>query len=187
MKLWTVLPVMPARPRSVPDREQLGLADPFASCDVCGDDITPTRMKSHRKTNSVCRFLADTAEVRTFWGLGYRDPYLVQNDGVPLTGPRSTAASPGAIACTSSGFVSGPPSLSPKLHRSRHQSTTSRRSARLGGAGRDLLGQVDHRNNGTERSRAPRDCSSCISRVVTLNGQVPSSGRSGEAVDEPQL
>lgn len=65
--------------------QQLGLTDHLASCDVCGDDITPKRMKNHRKTNSVCRFLADTAEVRTFWGLGYRDPYLVQSDGVPIT------------------------------------------------------------------------------------------------------
>jgi len=42
-------------------------------------------MNSHRKSNSVCRFLADTAEVRTFWKLGYRDPYLVRDEGVALT------------------------------------------------------------------------------------------------------
>jgi hypothetical protein len=65
--------------------QQLGLVDRFASCTICGDDITPNRMKNHHKTNSVCRFLADTAEVRTFWKLGYRDPYVLQGDGVPIT------------------------------------------------------------------------------------------------------
>jgi hypothetical protein len=65
--------------------QQLGLVDRFASCTICGDDITPNRMKNHHKTNSVCRFLADTAEVRTFWKLGYRDPYLLQGDGIPIT------------------------------------------------------------------------------------------------------
>ncbi|MCC7077180.1 MAG: hypothetical protein IT198_08650, partial [Acidimicrobiia bacterium] len=65
--------------------QQLGLVDRFASCTICGDDITPNRMKNHHKTNSVCRFLADTAEVRTLWNLGYRDPYLVRGDGVPIT------------------------------------------------------------------------------------------------------
>lgn len=33
----------------------------------------------------MCRFLADTAEVRTFWKLGYRDPYRVRDQGVPIT------------------------------------------------------------------------------------------------------
>lgn len=65
--------------------QRLGLVDRFASCAVCGDDIAPNRMKNHQKTNSVCRFLADTAEVRSFWGLGYRDPYLVQDEGIPIT------------------------------------------------------------------------------------------------------
>jgi len=65
--------------------KQLGLVDHFASCAICGDDITPNRMKAHHKVNSVCRFLSDTAEVRTFWKLGYRDPYVLQNDGVPIT------------------------------------------------------------------------------------------------------
>ena len=65
--------------------QQLGLVDHFASCTICSDDITPNRMKYHQQTNSVCRFLADTAEVRTFWKLGYRDPYLVRGDGVPIT------------------------------------------------------------------------------------------------------
>lgn len=65
--------------------QRLGLVDRFASCAVCGDDITPNRMKNHQKTNSVCRFLADTAEVRSFWDLGYRDPYLVRAEGIPIT------------------------------------------------------------------------------------------------------
>ena len=65
--------------------QQLGIVDHFASCTLCGDDITPNRMKAHHKTNSVCRFLSDTAEVRTFWKLGYRDPYVLQDDGVPIT------------------------------------------------------------------------------------------------------
>jgi hypothetical protein len=65
--------------------ERLGLVDHFATCTICGDDITPRRMTNHHKANSVCRFLADTAEVRTFWNLGYRDPFLLQGDGVPTT------------------------------------------------------------------------------------------------------
>lgn len=65
--------------------QQLGLVDRFASCTICGDDITPSRMKNHQKTNSVCRFLADTVGVRTFWKLGYRDPYLLQGNGIPIT------------------------------------------------------------------------------------------------------
>lgn len=65
--------------------EQLGLVDHFASCAICGDDITPNRMKAHHKTNSVCRYLSDTAEVRTFWKLGYRDPYVLRDEGVPIT------------------------------------------------------------------------------------------------------
>ena len=65
--------------------QRLELVDRFASCAVCGDDITAKRMKNHQKTNSVCRFLADTAEVRTFWDLGYRDPYLVRAEGIPIT------------------------------------------------------------------------------------------------------
>lgn len=29
--------------------------------------------------------LSDTAEVNTFWNLGYSDPYVLQDDGVPIT------------------------------------------------------------------------------------------------------
>lgn len=65
--------------------QTLDLADHFVHCDICGDDITPRYLKNHRRTNSVCRFLADTAEVRTFWKLGYRDPYLLRGQGVPIT------------------------------------------------------------------------------------------------------
>lgn len=65
--------------------KQLGLVDHFTSCATCGDDITPNRMKAHHRTNSVCRFLSDTAEVNTFWNLGYSDPYVLQDDGVPIT------------------------------------------------------------------------------------------------------
>ena len=35
--------------------------------------------------SSLCRFLSDTAEVRTFWDLGYRDPFSLRADGVPTT------------------------------------------------------------------------------------------------------
>lgn len=65
--------------------EELDLVDYLVGCDVCGDDVKPRGLKTHRRSNSVCRFLADTAEVRTFWGLGYRDPYILQADGVPTT------------------------------------------------------------------------------------------------------
>lgn len=65
--------------------QQLGLTGHLVQCDICGDDITPRHLANHRRTNSVCRFLADTAEVHTFWNLGYRDPYSIRNDGVPIT------------------------------------------------------------------------------------------------------
>ncbi len=64
---------------------RLGLADHFVCCDICGNDTTPRGQAIHRRTNSVCRFLADTAEVHTFWDLGYRDPYSVRDQGVPIT------------------------------------------------------------------------------------------------------
>lgn len=65
--------------------QALGLADQFVRCDICGDDITPRGLRGHQRSNSVCRFLADTAEVRTFWSLGYRDPYRLRDRGVPIT------------------------------------------------------------------------------------------------------
>lgn len=65
--------------------QQLGLAGHFVRCDICGDDVTERRLANHRRANSVCRFLADSAEVRTFWNLGYRDPYCVREQGVPIT------------------------------------------------------------------------------------------------------
>lgn len=64
---------------------QVGLAGHFVQCDICSDDITPRRLAGHRRTNSVCRFLADTAEVHAFWILGYRDPYSIRGYGVPTT------------------------------------------------------------------------------------------------------
>jgi hypothetical protein len=63
--------------------EELGLVDYLVGCATCGDDVKPRGLKAHRRSNSVCRFLADTAEVRTFWSLGYRDPYVLQADAVP--------------------------------------------------------------------------------------------------------
>jgi hypothetical protein len=65
--------------------QQLGLAGHFVRCDICGDDVTAKRLANHRRINSVCRFLAEIAEVRRFWSLGYRDPYHVREQGVPIT------------------------------------------------------------------------------------------------------
>lgn len=65
--------------------QRLGLADHLVRCDVCGDDLTRRGLANHKRTNSVCRFLSDTAEVRTFWDLGYRDPFSVREQGVPIT------------------------------------------------------------------------------------------------------
>lgn len=65
--------------------QQLGLGDLLVHCDVCGDDTTPRGLKTHRRSNSACRFLSNVAEVRTFWDLGYRDPYRLHGDVVPIT------------------------------------------------------------------------------------------------------
>ena len=63
----------------------LGLQGNFVRCIVCGDDVKPRGLKAHRRSNSVCRYLADIAEVQQYWALGYRDPYRLQDDGVPIT------------------------------------------------------------------------------------------------------
>ena len=65
--------------------QSLGLVDHFQRCDICGDDLTKRGLRGHQRTNSGCRFLSDTAEVRTFWDLGYRDPFSLRADGVPIT------------------------------------------------------------------------------------------------------
>ncbi len=64
---------------------ELELTDQFVRCDICGDDVKPSRLKAHRSANSVCRFISSVAEVRTYWALGYRDPYRLRDDGVPIT------------------------------------------------------------------------------------------------------
>ena len=63
----------------------LELEDHFVRCDVCGDDMTARGLRGHQRSNSVCRFLSDVAEVRTFWELGYRDPFSLRDEGVPIT------------------------------------------------------------------------------------------------------
>lgn len=63
----------------------LGLVDSLVTCDVCGDDVKPRGLKSHLRSNSICRFLSAVAEVHRFWELGYRDPYLHRDDGIPTT------------------------------------------------------------------------------------------------------
>lgn len=65
--------------------QRLGLADHFVRCEVCGDDLSRHGLKGHQRSNSVCRFLADVAEVHKFWDQGYRDPYQLQGEGVPIT------------------------------------------------------------------------------------------------------
>lgn len=65
--------------------QRLGLQDHFVRCEVCGDDLSRRGLKGHQRSNSVCRFLADVAEVAKFWDLGYRDPYKLQGEGVPIT------------------------------------------------------------------------------------------------------
>lgn len=64
---------------------RLGLENHFVRCEVCGDELSQRGLKSHQRSNSVCRFLADVAEVHAFWDEGYRDPYRRQGDGIPIT------------------------------------------------------------------------------------------------------
>jgi hypothetical protein len=79
-------PIWRSNPRaSTISSSSSGSSMTLASYTICCDDITPNRMTHHHKANSVCRFLADTAEVRTLWSLGNCDPYLVQGDGTPTT------------------------------------------------------------------------------------------------------
>lgn len=65
--------------------QHLELGDHFVRCDVCGDDVSRRGLRGHQKSNSVCRFLANVAEVHTFWDLGYRDPHRLAAQGVPIT------------------------------------------------------------------------------------------------------
>lgn len=64
---------------------ELGTADTLVRCEVCGDDVSRRGLRNHQARNSVCRSLANVTEVRTFWDLGYRDPYGLRDRGVPLT------------------------------------------------------------------------------------------------------
>jgi hypothetical protein len=63
----------------------LGIAGTLVTCEICGDDLPPGRLGHHQRTNSVCRFLADTATVQRLWDTGYRDPYSLRHEGLPLT------------------------------------------------------------------------------------------------------
>lgn len=63
----------------------LGIADSLVTCGICGDDLTPGHLDRHQRTNSVCRFLGDTAQVHKLWDAGYRDPYSLRHEGLPLT------------------------------------------------------------------------------------------------------
>ena len=80
--------------RFVALERSLGLEGHFVPCEVCGDDMTARGLRGHQRTNSVCRFLSDVAEVRTFWDLGYRDPFSLRDDGVPITWTELSSRAP---------------------------------------------------------------------------------------------
>lgn len=107
-------------------------------------------MNSHHKTNSVCRFLADNAEVRTFWRLGDRDPYLVQSDGVPITWTELNSRVDWRNRLHIVRFRLWTAVSSPGLHRSRHRSTTSAHRAPWGQPAAIFWDRSTRRNNGTE-------------------------------------
>jgi hypothetical protein len=65
--------------------QELDVADGLISCEICGDDVTAHMIARHQRTNSACRFMADTARVRELWAEGYRDPYSLRHLDVPTT------------------------------------------------------------------------------------------------------